>query len=193
MFIEQLVHHQGTLFIGIAEVKNEHHASMNELIAKAGALSEGVAAVQLLNGTMIVDTYHLLVAAQNAVNAWSNDYAQARSLDIEIAVYASGQKQIGRALEIYGVKDGVERIAIAVIAETKEQVMSCVKMLYESIGQPFDRAFPPDDDRFSSIRQYFSITEEEISTLISSEGIDSMQEALSKCVANRVSLVALES
>ena len=67
--------------------------------------------VQFMNGLLIADDIHLLSAAQNAVNALSGKYMLSRSLDVELLVYASAQRQIGKAIDELGVYDGRDHIA----------------------------------------------------------------------------------
>lgn len=193
MRIEQLVTPTGYLFVGIAEIRNERNLTKKELLRIALNASDRAMVVQLLNASMIVDAQHLLSAAQNAVNAWYGGYAQARTLDIEIAVFASGQKQIGRALEIFGVADGLESIAVVIVDDTKENVRNCSLLMQNGIGSISENQFPATENRLKNIMLHFEIPALELQAMIESNDLPSKQEALSKCVASRVSSVALES
>ena len=193
MQIERLYSPVGDLYVGISVAINENRLSKDELISAATNLSNDLTAVQLLNAYLVVNTHHLLSAVQNAVNAWYGDYAQARSLDIEIAVYASGQKQIGRALGTFGVSEEVDRIAIVIVGTNKETIAKCSRDLHASIGPSPAVPFPPEESRFTAIMNHFNIDELELETIMDSNDLSSIQEALSRCVASRVSSVALES
>ncbi|MFW9918161.1 MAG: KEOPS complex subunit Cgi121 [Candidatus Thorarchaeota archaeon] len=193
MQIERLFSPKGVLYVGIAEIRNERKLGKELLISIAIDTSDKVQAVQLLNPSLIVDSHHLVCAAQNAVNAWYGNYAQARALDIEIAVFASGQKQIGRALDTFGVRDNLDTIAVVIIDANEENAKGCFSVLQQQIGSISDTQFPPDTMRFKEIMIQFGIEDSEIQALSENDDPMTIQGALSRCVVSRVSSVALES
>ncbi len=193
MRIERLYSPAGDLFVGISVVTNDNGLSKDELISLAASFSSEMMAVQLLNAHLVVNMHHLLSASQNAVNAWYGNYSQARSLDIEIAVYASGQKQIGRALATFGVSEQLDRIAIVVVDKNQGNIAKVIQDILSVIGTSPDVPFPPEESRLAAIMQHFEIDELELETILDTRSPSSIQEALSRCVASRVSSVALES
>ena len=106
MRIELLKSNDVENVVGISEIHNSNNLTQDQLIDLAKSMSSDSLTVQLMNGLLIADDYHLLSAAQNAVNALSGKYMLSRSLDVELIVYASAQRQIGRALDELGVYDG---------------------------------------------------------------------------------------
>ncbi len=144
MHLDTLVTDKGFLSIGIVELDNEKSLNTDQLLKLVSAMESTVLAVQLFDATKIVDVYHLLSASQNAVNAWTGNYAQSRSLSVEVAVFTSGQHQIGRALSTMGISDNLSSIAIVVIASTSDEVLQCLNGLMDKIGSPSEPAFSPD-------------------------------------------------
>jgi tRNA threonylcarbamoyladenosine modification (KEOPS) complex Cgi121 subunit len=179
--------------VGIAEFQNTRELTQNQLIQLVVTLSSDETTIQLLNGLLISDEIHLLSAAENAINAQHGNYMLSRSLDVEIIVFASAQRQIGKAIEALGVYDGLGEVAAVVLGRDAKSVENTIQKLAEKIGQEIIPAFPPTMERLRRIKKQFEISNTEISTISDSESIESQMAALSRCVVSRVSLVAIDS
>ena len=179
--------------VGIAEFQNTRELTQNQLIQLVVTLSSDETTIQLLNGLLISDEIHLLSAAENAINAQHGNYMLSRSLDVEIIVFASAQRQIGKAIEALGVYDGLDEVAAVVLGGDAKSVENTIQKLAEKIGQEIIPAFPPTMERIRRIKKQFEISNTEISAISDSESIESQMAALSRCVVSRVSLVAIDS
>ncbi len=179
--------------VGISEIHNSNNLKQEELLDIAKSMSSDSLTVQLLNGLLIVDEAHLLSAAQNAVNAQNGKYMLSRSLDVEIIVYASAQRQIGRALDELGVYDRLEHVAVVVIGNDRKSVEQSLKKITTKIGKEFPNPFEGSKDRFDGLKAHFDIDEKEICTFTDSDDDLERQKALSKCIVSRVSLVAIDT
>ncbi len=179
--------------VGIAEFQNTRELTQNQLIQLVVTLSSDETTIQLLNGLLISDEIHLLSAAENAINAQHGNYMLSRSLDVEIIVFASAQRQIGKAIEALGVYDGLDEVAAVVLGGDAKSVENTIQKLTEKIGQEIIPAFPPTMERIRRIKKQFEISNTEISAISDSESIESQMAALSRCVVSRVSLVAIDS
>jgi tRNA threonylcarbamoyladenosine modification (KEOPS) complex Cgi121 subunit len=193
MIVEKLCGSAEGLFVGLAEVLNTAKKGQEELIAVTASSDEGIHAVQLMDGAMIVDEWHLLSAAQNAANAWRGNYMISRGLDVEVAVYASGQKQISKAFEQLGVTDKTHCVALVVIGDSVEVVQATLESVAAVIGEESAEPFAPDSGRLGRIVDAYRIPKEEIEVVAQSSSPKDIQSAVSKCVVSRVSLVALDS
>jgi len=120
--IEIVDSNETTHVIGVSEINNSNRLTQDELLSLAKSMSSDTVIVQLMNGELIADETHLLSAVQNALNAQNGEYMLSRSLDVEIIVYASAQRQIGRALDELGVYDDLEHIAAVTIGTDKKTV-----------------------------------------------------------------------
>lgn len=165
----------------------------DQLLEFAGNQFDNIIAIQFLDSSTIVDETHLLSASQNAINAWNGKYAISRSLGLEIAIYASAQKQIGKALDSIGVKDGLERIALVVVSTSKQSLVTCINTLISQIGDEVVEPFKISNERLAKLMKFYEISPKEIETLTSSKELDMLQDALSRCVRSRISLVGIES
>lgn len=179
--------------VGISEIHNSNNLTQDELIDLAKSMSDNSLTVQLMNGLLITDDSHLLSAAQNAVNALSGKYMLSRSLDVEIIVYASAQRQIGRALDELGVYDGLEHVAVVVIGKDQKSVEQSLEEIIRKMGTEFSNTFEASKERFDRIKTHFKIDEKEIGTFTDSDDELERQKALSRCIVSRVSLVAIDT
>jgi tRNA threonylcarbamoyladenosine modification (KEOPS) complex Cgi121 subunit len=191
--IEKLGNEDGDEVVGITELHNSNNLTQDELVRLATSMSGDSITIQLLNGLLISGLPHLLSAAQNAINAQKGDYMLSRSLDVEIIVFASTQRQIGKALELLGVYDGLEEIAVVIVGNNVSIVKGAIQNLTEKIGQELVPPFKPTNDRFERIKNQFQISKEEIKAISDSNDVESQLAALSRCIASRVSLVAFDS
>ncbi|MHA1883093.1 MAG: KEOPS complex subunit Cgi121 [Candidatus Thorarchaeota archaeon] len=193
LYLEELFYNDSSFFVGISEIKNKFKDTKDQLLEIAGKQFDDIIAIQLLNSSLIVDEMHILSASQNAINAWNGDYAISRSLGLEIAVYASGQKQIGKALDSIGVTDGLEQVALVVVSKSKQALVECINILIAKIGEEVAEPFKITKTRFAKLKEFYEISSKEIETLTLSKELDKLHDALSRCVRSRVSLVAIES
>ena len=193
LLIEKLVTKDGELCIGISENKNSKSLDTEKLLELAKSLSKSVLAFQFFNSMMIVDEMHLLSGAQNAVNALKGDYMISRALDVELVVYVSAQRQIGRALDIMGVNDKLSSVGVVCIDEDEKKVRECLVKIAEKVGEETAPMFSPTSKKISSLMQNFGITELEMNQFTDSEELADRIQALSKCIVSRVSQVSFGS
>ena len=179
--------------IGIAELRNLNGLSQSELIDLATSRSIDSLTVQFLNGLLIADEIHLLSATQNAINAQQGEYMLSRSLDVEIIVFASAQRQIGKALTDLGVYDNLNEIAVVVVGPDATSVEGTIRDLADKVGEETIPPFPCTNERIERVKRHYQITEKEIDTISDSDKIESRLAALSRCLVSRVSLVAFDS
>jgi KEOPS complex subunit Cgi121 len=193
VILETVKYEDEIYWTGIAELSNSSHMGTDTLVKLASERDAGIHAIQFLDSSLIVSIGHLLSAAQNAVNAWKGDYMLTRGLNAEILVYASAQRQISRAIENLGIRDGLQRIALVVVGGGKKDVRNVISKMVTKVGEEIKIAFVPDRERLERIMLHYGVNEKEIKALTDSNEIEIWAETLSRCVASRVSLVALDA
>lgn len=193
MILETVEYENEIFWAGIAELFNSSHMGTDALVKLASEKDEGIYAIQFLDSSLIVSIGHLLSAAQNAVNAWKGDYMLTRGLDAEILVYASAQRQISRAIENLGIRDGLQSIALVVVGSSKKDVRNVITKMITKVGEEVKTAFVPDRERLERIMHHYGVNEKEVKALTDSDEIEIWAEALSRCVVSRVSIVALDT
>ena len=193
MRIEQLENEGNGEVVGITEIRNSNHLKQDELIQLAKSSSTDSLTVQLLNGLLIANETHLLSAAQNAINAKRGEYMLSRSLDVEIIVFASAQRQIGRALDELGVYDGLNEIAVVMVGTDPSVIKQSMQDLAKKIGNEVIPSFTATNERIERIKHHYQIDDKEIAAISDSDDLEAQLAALSQCLVSRVSLVAFDS
>jgi tRNA threonylcarbamoyladenosine modification (KEOPS) complex Cgi121 subunit len=193
MLIERVLYREEVLFVGIGELSNESMKKKDELISLSTALTDETTVVQFLSPILIAGPIHLLSAAQNAINAIKGKYAISRSLNVEIIVYASAQRQIEVAFEKVGVEDDLKTVGVVIIDERKDAIQECFEQLFIKLGSDIEPAFSYDRKRMNQIMKSFDVSDTELRTFTDSDKLDELQDALIRCIVSRVSMVALDA
>lgn len=193
MLFEKLRQQDSFLGVAIGHLKNDKRLKKDDLVHLSTQKRNRILAVQFLNPAFIVGDLHVLSAAQNALNAWYGGYAVSRGLDVEIAVYASGQPQIGLALESMGLRDNMVSLALVVIGDDDSAVKDTFEETVASVGSEIRPGFPMSADKKRKIMEHFGINDTEIGAISDSDDPGVIREALCRCVASRVSMVAIET
>jgi len=193
VLIEKLVTKDDEFCIGISENENAYNSNTEHLLEIAKDLSESVLAFQFFNSSMIIDEFHLLSSAQNAVHAMQGDYMISRALDVEIVVYSSAQRQIGVALDIMGVKDNLSTLGIVCIDSDEAKVRACLEKVSSKVGREVSPMFVATSEKIGSLMDVFGVSEAELVQFTDKSDLLSRSQALSKCIVSRVSVVALGS
>lgn len=193
MLIEELYYEDDVLFVGFAEIENVNTLSKDDLISLASKVPEHVLAIQFLDSSLISGLGHLLSASQNALNAWKGNYALSRTLSVEILVYASAQRQISKALDIIGISEKSRTLALVVLGDNQEKVRYATDDIISQVGHETKQMFEQNQERFERVSRAFSISMVEIQTISNSDQLDDLFDALTRCVMNKVSLVALDN
>ncbi len=191
--IEEILSGEAVFKVGVAELSNEGHRSKNELIKTVTADTTGLIAVALLNPENIAGPLHLVAAAENALNAWRGGYAVAKMLDVEIIRFASGQRQISRALETFGLHDDIlPSVAVVVLGTDEQHITEWLSGLKRQIGPEIQPPFSADWSRIRRVMSLFNISETELRAIADSDALPDLYNSLTRCVAERVALVAVE-
>ncbi|MFX1270466.1 MAG: KEOPS complex subunit Cgi121 [Promethearchaeota archaeon] len=193
MRLETLTYDDEVFHVAVGEITNVKLLKKEEIISLASEQIEGIIAVQLLDSTLVAGEVHLLSAAQNALNAWKGNYAISRNLAVEILLYASGQHQIGVALEKLGVNDETTSVAAVVMGIDENNLKSHADYIVDKIGSFVQQPFVPTEERIQLIMMHFGINDAELTALSSSDSLEARYQALSGCVISRVSMVSLEA
>lgn len=126
--------------------------------------------IQAMDASMIVSGRHAAFAAEKAMAAFAEGRNVAKDPGIEILRYASGQRQIERALML-GISNTTERAVLVVIGDVPSEELD--RLIEQDRG-----TITFDEDR---VRHFFDITDAEIEAA----GRDKLPEL----VIERVALV----
>lgn len=133
---------------------------VDEVIAKIKKISKGCT-IQLLDADKIGGREHILHATIHAIKAFERGENIANDLGIEICVRASAQRQISKALDILGIREG--KMNICAVSVGCGDVVNKLEAIF---GKKDDSVLKPNKDALKKIYK-ISDTEEEIAGRIS--------------------------
>jgi len=85
--------------------------------------------ILVMDARMVCGRDHLLSAVEHARRAFERGTNAASSLPMETLLYASGERQISRAVEKMGVKPGCEKLAFVFFDRPAEEVLGSLNLL----------------------------------------------------------------
>ncbi len=118
--------------------------------------------IQIFNADLIYGKNHLVSAVEHAERAFKTNTNATNSLEMEIMLYASGERQIKLAIPKMGVKMGNSKVAFVIFKDKGQIQNSTIDNLIKLI------AFRQDDSVLEGNKNTiinFGITEEEIDTV----------------------------
>ena len=110
--------------------------------------------IQLMNADAIAGKKHLEQGIIHAINAFKRNENLANDLGIEILLRTSGQRQISKAFNILGLKEGKMNIAIAMI--------DCPDYFIEELSALFTHEDSVLESEESILKQLYKIPEKEL-------------------------------
>lgn len=146
--------------------------------------------LQVLDANFIAGEKHLLFAALNALNAFKQGQNISESLEVEVLLYASGQRQIRKAIELLGLKQDTSEIAVAFIAATKEDVQAIEAKIADIVpGKRTDNVVSFREGKAERLIEAFDITDAELEA--ASENGETLWETLVALIIERSALLAI--
>ncbi len=132
--------------------------SVNQTLAKLNSLkSNDDEIIQLLNADAIAGLIHVKHGVNQAYLAFSRAENLAKDLSVEICLRCSAQRQISRAFEILGLKEGQMNLCAILI--------NCSNEIVDELSLMFDR----DDDVLiadeSKLIEIYDINDDELTDM----------------------------
>ncbi len=115
--------------------------------------------IQLLDANKIAGEAHIVAAVEKAIRSIERKTNVSQDFGVELLLYASGQRQINRALEI-GIKQGRNNAAIVIAGEGEKSVEDAKSALKVFIIE--SDVLDYDYEKKKNIIDYFNITPLEI-------------------------------
>ena len=149
------------------------------------------ACVQFFDADLIAGQEHLFFAALNALRAFESKINISSSLAMETLLFASAQRQIKKAVELLGIKTDSSRIAVLILAETKQRAAESLETVSKMIsGERDDSVTELNEEKFQAIEGLFHVTDRELKAKLKKEGLE--KEALTDLVIEHVALLATQ-
>ena len=131
--------------------------NFTELMININEISKNCT-IQLLNADGIAGYEHILHATIHAIKAFEREDNIANDLGLEICVRASAQRQISKALNILGIKEGQVNIC-TVAVNCNENIRDKLEAI---LGKTDDEVLKPDEN---ILKKTYNISDTEIKTM----------------------------
>jgi len=150
------------------------------------------AKVQMFNAAMIAGELHLLFAFLNAQRSFESGRAISESIEMETLLFASGKRQINRAIEMLGLKPKTSNVAIILFAASLEELTEAEKRVFCLLSGKRDDSVMEVKDRYKveDLMRTFEISNLELNTLTGSD--ITLNEALIRLIVERTALLAIK-
>lgn len=146
--------------------------------------------VQIFDATLIAGWEHLYFAALNSIKAFRSGLNISKNLAVESLLYVSGQHQIKKAVEMFGVKPNSPNVAVLIIAREKEDTVSALELVSEILSDKLcDDVLELTDEKVEAIKDAFNISNLEIEA--ASRG-EELKKALTNLVIEHVALLSVQ-
>ncbi len=171
------------IFMGF---KNVRISDLNSFLDKIKDIASDCQ-VQVFDADRIAGLEHLYFSVLNALNSFESGNRISESPAMEIMLYASGQHQIRKAIDMLGVKPESSRLIVVVLAKSREGSMQAASEILESIrGEQDDEVIELTDEKFESLKSIFGVSNEEIEAAFRG----SEKKALTSILIERSALLA---
>jgi len=134
---------------------------------------------QVASNKAIVSKKQVLQAVEQTLSAFTNGTNFAKREEIELLLRLSGRKQLPKALEILGVKNGRQEVAVIAIGENAEKAVAEIKEFLKLKEQKLKTDF-------KELKKAFEIGKKEERLLKNKE------KSFENLVLEKISLIALE-
>ena len=177
------------LILGFKDVKIDDATDFLNRIRK----SLPNAKIQLFDADYIAGAKHLLFATLNALKAFKQGRNISENLMVECLLYASGQRQISRAIEMLGIRSSTSRIAVLMLLSKREDVKKYEKEASKLINGIRDERVLDikEEDKIERLMEVFGITTLELDTIRNSD--EEIADAIVKAIIERSAILAVMS
>lgn len=107
--------------------------------------------IQLLDARGIAGKEHVYNAVLHALNSFKRKNNIANDLGMEICVRASAQRQISRAIEILGLKNGPMDICVVLVGCKSSSADINIENMFKDIFERDDSVLEPDENILKDI------------------------------------------
>jgi len=144
--------------------------------------------IQLFDADLVATWQHLYFAVLNALMAFKTNRNLSNSVAVETALYASGQRQITKAIAQIGVKPHTNNVAAIILswsAGVAEAFLEAISTALDVL--PDESVLELTEGKVKRLKQVFDISELELEA-VSANGYT--EKALVDLIIERVALLA---
>jgi tRNA threonylcarbamoyladenosine modification (KEOPS) complex Cgi121 subunit len=147
--------------------------------------------VQFFNADLVASWQHLYFAIANALMAFRTERNVSKSIAVEVALYASAQRQITKAIERIGVTKDTANVAMIVVCESEDSAKATLKAVAKRlVKEPDEKVLELSPEKIKLIKRVFGISDVELEAVAGAK--DNAAEALVDAVIERVALLSTQ-
>lgn len=177
---------KNVFIVGVENVKIEN---IDFLFSK---LKEkiGDASFQLFDAGKIAGKMHVEFAVLNALKAFKDGRNISRSLPVEVLIYVSAQRQIGKAFQMVGLTSKTKNMVVVVFSNIEQSSKILDEILSLTGGKINNKVLEVNMEKVKIIKKVFGISNLEIKTQMFA-GLG-LEEIVKKLVVERVALLTTQ-
>ena len=150
-----------THVIGISEAQIVDVPTLLQQIKQLATKNDII--LQLVDANRVVNKEHLQVASYHAQKSFQQKTATSNSLEIETLLYATGQRQIAKALTLIGISPKTKSVAAIICCSPKITILRPVQEILSILnGKESDIVFNMTPKKEKELIKMFEITLEEL-------------------------------
>lgn len=174
-------------YVELTGFKNVKIADAEKFLEKIRKEKQPNIETQFFDARLVATWQHLYFAVLNALTAFKNRENISKSLEVEIMLYASAQRQIQKAIRLLGIHHDSSDIAVVIVGEEPERLRTALSTIARHINaHPDETALELTREKMGVIQKAFKISDEELETVRKKDGLE---EALTSLVIERVALL----
>jgi tRNA threonylcarbamoyladenosine modification (KEOPS) complex Cgi121 subunit len=123
--------------------------------------------IQFFDAEIIATTEHLYFATVNALQAFKEKTNASKNVAVEILLYVSAQRQIQKAINLCGIKQETNNMAVVMVGENINQIESALDDITDCVGKwPDESALVISKKKEKKIMATYGIKNKELATVI---------------------------
>ena len=167
------------------------NVSLNDVNKFLGVVQERIknSQVQFFDAKLIAGWEHIYFAALNALRAFETGLNISKSPSIEALLFASGQHQISKAVDLLGIKPRSSEIGVLIMADSKGEGDEALREISAILsGERCHDVLRLTEEKAEVIKRMFGISDQEIEAALREEGTE--KRALTNLVIEHIALLA---
>ncbi len=151
--------------------------------------NDKIIAIQSFRFDSLVSRKQLLSAVWHAWNGFKNGITISNYLSVEFLLYVSGQRQISKALEFFGLDKEVEQFSVVIFQDQKMEKSELLTLLSENnlikeIAEPIFTDTPEKRKKLASIFDLTGLDENQL--LSENDGLTLLENYILTSISNVV-------
>lgn len=148
--------------------------------------------LQFVDLDRVPGSRYLFVATLNALKSFHSKQSISKTLNMEILLYVSANRQIAEAIRLVGISSDTKRIAALAVGKTNEELSGAATLLNRELDQANSDALIDDwtTARMENVLSLFRIESRELNATIRKE--ESESQAVERLAMERSALLTVK-